>query len=725
MSNVFLDNSLYKRDLQPLLHYYEQASIFLSINNNISIEEAKSFIKDLVTNDPEHKFVDAPYNYLEKQDNGDRQLKQTTLSGFLNDVNKNNWVLSPSMTAYSDPSKQLSPYTPYINANITKRSKFKRKMFECETNKDVIGENFNNNLQTSMKLDNNALSGAQSVASTALVNKTAHSTLTSICRITTAYGSGHCERMISGMRLYFNIDIALANITSIIEGTDFDKFKLMMDTYNLNYPTPQNVLDVIKRSTRRYTSNRKQWLILESFVRKLTPIQCAAFCYTGDFYYLRQYNENFVKSFIDALCVKVTEGVLPADTVKELHKIEEAIVVHARQVCTLETQGMGSDASKLSEQGLKTLYLTAKHIETVVNNYALMIKAIFINKNIPAYTAQLPDAVRECVLGGDTDSTFYTTQEWIHWYKGNYIFDQTSINVCSAIVFLNSATLKHILAVFSTNLGCDPKDRHRIKMKNEFRFDVFVPTQLGKHYYADRGCQEGNVFAKPKYEFKGANLISNSAPGRVIAQNKENMITIMSSVKEKGTVNVTQIIKNIARVESEIITSINKGGIEYLRTAKIKPAASYKNGEGTAAFKQYLFWNEVFAPKYGESEPPPYIVVKLSTLTEQPRDLVKWIKNIKDTELSIRLNDWLVKNDKNSMSSFTMPLSVLSTIGLPLEIKQVVDYRRIVYSACSSMYLVLESLGIYITNARTQVLALEYLGENISDYIYDNTKVLN
>jgi hypothetical protein len=329
----------------------------------------------------------------------------------------------------------------------------------------------------------------------------------------------------------------------------------------------------------------------------------------------------------------------------------------------------------------------------------------------------MPSAVRECVLGGDTDSTFYTTQEWIKWYKGDYLFDQTFINICSAVVFLNSATLKHILAMFSTNLGTDPKERHRIEMKNEFRFDVFVPTQLGKHYYADKGCQEGNVFEEPEYEYKGANLISNSAPLEVIKANKENMVSIMNDVKFKGSVDVVKIVENISKVEIGIIKSIGRGEIEYLRTGKIKPAASYKNAEDTAIFKQHLLWNEVFAPKYGRSDEPPYATVKLATTTEKPVDLVNWMAGMKDQELAARLKAWMQTNGKNTMDTFTMPISILSNSGLPEEVKMVVDYRRIVYSACTSMYLVLESLGLFITDARVKNLALEWLGGNIEEHI--------
>jgi hypothetical protein len=39
------------------------------------------------------------------------------------------------------------------------------------------------------------------------------------------------------------------------------------------------------------------------------------------------------------------------------------------------------------------------------------------------------------------------------------------------------------LTIMSANFGVVKKPNYRIKMKNEFRFDGFVPTQLGKHYF--------------------------------------------------------------------------------------------------------------------------------------------------------------------------------------------------------------------------------------------------
>ena len=49
-------------------------------------------------------------------------------------------------------------------------------------------------------------------------------------------------------------------------------------------------------------------------------------------------------------------------------------------------------------------------------------------------------------------------------------------------------------------------------MKNEYKFDVFVPTQVAKHYYASIGCQEGNLYKAQEPEIKGVHLKSSNAP---------------------------------------------------------------------------------------------------------------------------------------------------------------------------------------------------------------------
>ena len=106
-----------------------------------------------------------------------------------------------------------------------------------------------------------------------------------------------------------------------------------------------------------------------------------------------------------------------------------------------------------------------------------------------------PDSIRRSAITSDTDSTIFTVQDWVIWHKGKVEFSEGATALAtSVVIYLHRKTITHVLARMSANFGIETERIHQIAMKNEFKFDVFVPTQVAKHYYALISCQEGNVF---------------------------------------------------------------------------------------------------------------------------------------------------------------------------------------------------------------------------------------
>ncbi len=72
-------------------------------------------------------------------------------------------------------------------------------------------------------------------------------------------------------------------------------------------------------------------LKLRDLVERLTPIQRAAFVYTGDMYHLREFNDGFVRQFLGRLIQYVD---VPDPTPDEtIHAYPEAYHSLAQQVC--------------------------------------------------------------------------------------------------------------------------------------------------------------------------------------------------------------------------------------------------------------------------------------------------------------------------------------------------------------------------------------------------------
>jgi hypothetical protein len=712
-SNPFvLDRSLYKRDLNIVKHYVEQQATFLSVSTNKDINTCREFVLSSLKKGGKFEFKDPKIKYLERQDNGDRAEMVNGAWGYISDSIKNNELIAPTLTTYLHPDKKKSLLSDFLEENVALRNKAKKAMFEAGVNKDFELEQMKKTEQKNNKLSNNSVSGMHCSPANPIYNETGHSTLTSNCRSTSGYGNSNNEKFLSGNRHYYNHHIVLNNITSTISNYDEQALNAVMSKYQLCYPSVEQTLDCIKYSTNLYWWESHYFAKIEDLVNKLTPAQRAAFVYIGDFYHIRKYNENFSKDFLSKLINKV-KGVMHDDPVKYIKSSDEIYVNLGHQICSDEMKGMGKKYHELKAEDAHMLALTIQNIDRVFKEHADFIKAFFVTTNVPASVAYFPHSVRRSALTSDTDSTIFTVQDWILWYRGYYTMDSQAISLIGAMTALASLSIIHVLAIMSANFGIVEKDIHRIEMKNEFRFDVFVPTQLGKHYYANIGCQEGIVFEKHKMEIKGVYLKSSTLPAYINTKAQEMMKRITEQVMLIGEnnphpISVREYMTEVADIERLIISSIKKGETSFLKSSAIKDSQSYSKGEEESPYRYHTFWNEVFGPKYGMVAEPPYDTVKVSSVIENRTDLDKWIESIQDIELKSRMKGWIERTGQVRYSSFNLPVQVIRNTGIPLEISRIIDYKKIIIDLCSIFYVILETLGVYLYDNKVARLVSEY-----------------
>src|SRR5690606_38686740 len=270
----------------------------------------------------------------------------------------------------------------------------------------------------------------------------------------------------------------------------------------------------------------------------------------------------------------------------------------------------GIDREKLKErnpEGYRKLAKTYVAVAKTLEDYTPLIKALWVPKTLPPTVANIKSIVRRTVLASDTDSTIFTTQDWVKWYTGSYKRTTVGDGVWYTMTYLATQCIIHVLAQFSANMGVSPKDLHRLSMKNEYAFPVFALTARAKHYFAFRSAREGNVYVKPDMEIEGVALRTSIVPIDVIARAKDLMEEILETINQGKQFKVSYLYDIIYGLEKDIENSIAKGESRFLKTGQIKE--TYKN-MATSAYQQYLLWEEVFAPKYGITPPPPYSVIK-------------------------------------------------------------------------------------------------------------------
>lgn len=700
----------YTRDLSFLRHYVEDCSKFLQIMTGDSPEKCTAFVKTSMKPGGIFELKDPEVIYLQRENMEDRIEKKGTFLQYMSESINSNELIAPTFTTYLPVTVKQSMLVEFVDDNVKKRSRAKKEMFTAKMAGMVDLELFKNAEQSNAKIANNAISGGHVSTSTPLHNKTAHSTLTSNCRNTSGFGNANNEKMLSGNRHYHHPSIVINNIVSITNRTDLKKVEETIAEYGMHYPTPQEAMDVVLYSTHLYWRSTKNEEIIRELLTKLTPIERAAFVYIGDLHHIAKFNDSLAREFIGELSAPILGN--SDEPLKIIHGLREEYVSLATQL--LPTYMKGFDWKKLKEsdpvekEKLQHVAATMQNINNTILMYRSFIETFFVSDNVPASLAFFPTSVRRSALTSDTDSTIFTVQDWVKWKTGSLVVDDVSNGVAATMIFLAAEAITHILAKMSANFGIETKRIHQIAMKNEFKFDVFVPTSVGKHYFAYIGCQEGNLYMDYDMEIKGVHLKSSNVPAEVMKKAEAMMKEIMDTAAKGKTISIAQKLNEVGEIERGILTSALKGESTYYRSQQIRSADSYVKSEEQSPYSHYLFWQRIFAKKYGEVPPPPYAVYKVPVDLPNMKAITAWLDKIQDTFIREELRAFFKETGKKTISTLMLPQQIMVSQGLPEEVAMILDTRRMIMDNVGVFYLILETLGYAVMDDKINQLVSDY-----------------
>lgn len=685
----------YKRDLDLFGHYTRDTAKYLSIMTGDSFEHCEAFVTSTIKQkDTEHGIKDPMVVFFNREANGDRVQRKAKLSAYISAAIKTNDLIAPTLTIYENPKQRKSILVDYVDSNVKKRSAAKKIMFKAKMAGDMPLHNLKKIEQGNAKISNNSLSGAHVSSSTPLYNKTAHSTLTSTCRSTSGYGNANNEKMLCGNRHYWSADIVKNNIISIINNTDYEKLQNTMAKWNIRVPTVQETIDCVRYSAEMYWRDKREYVRVERLIERLTDLERSAFVYIGDLYHLMKYNDSVVREFLRRLSLYVK--VEHPDPVAFMDIVPEDYRHLAVQICAEVTKGKSMDKMKgTPAHGI--VASTAQNIMETVMCYADFIDTFFVSINMPASLAYFPDSIRRAALTSDTDSTIFTVQDWVGWFfDGEIKFGNDGNGLAATMIFLAAQSITHVLAIMSANMGIEESRLNQIAMKNEYKFDVFVPTSVAKHYFAIIGCQEGNLYEEYDMEVKGVHLKSSNVPKSIMKKAKDMMQEIMFTIVEGKKLSILKFLKEVGDIERDVMASIARGSSDFFRVGRINPSGSYKLPPEQSPYMHHVLWNEVFGPKYGMMQDPPYATIKVSTDLPNQIAINSWLAQMEDRELAERMQTWLTKNNRKNLNTMLLPDIVIQGRGIPSEILATVNTRKIILDCTKVFYLVLESLGVYM-----------------------------
>lgn len=704
----------YKRDVNLLQHAVNQAALYVEKLTGYPYEEClDSVLEDIGPQGP-FPVKDPTLYILRKNEYGDRMKEKIGLMAYIKECVMADRVLSPSLVAYEPASKIKSVTAIYSEIGKTKRSIAKKQMFKADEDGDKILKYIKHCEQTKLKIGVNSISGMYGFSGNVLYRKSGHGTLTTMCRAAAGYGNSQNEKFIGGFRHYHSYDIALFNMLTIIQTTDLRFLERVMADYGIREPSSEETMECILRSTRRYWKIPKYEEMLFEFITRLDGVEKAAICYVGDLYHLMKYNEDVIERMFDTI---VTPVDIPGiDMVSLLDNVDDSIKAFVMITAT-DCMVMGKKLKWLKEnhpESYREASYYAGGVVTFLSEYKEFIKAFFVIGALPPAVSAGKWIIRGVVPTGDTDSTIFTTTDWVTWYtkrKGSLIDIDA---IWHAVTYMSCQMLVHHLAMFSKNIGVSDEMLFILEMKNEYAFAAYAVTpSRSKHYYALMSAQEGLVFASPKHEKKGVGYKSALVPKSVIAACDEFQLEILYAAANKEQFSIDYIFEKVYAWEVEIERSILAGEPTYLKEAQMKE--SYV--DPTSNIRYHHLWMDVFKDKYGDPGPIPYSTLKVPLDLPNKSAFSAWIDSIEDRKFAKRFEDYMTVKEKKTIEVMQIPYALLGDKGLPEEIVPAINIRRLIKEILESFYLILETLGLRVVHPKgTRLIKDFYRPRDMTKY---------
>ena len=174
-------------------------------------------------------------------------------------------------------------------------------------------------------------------------------------------------------------------------------------------------------------------------------------------------------------------------------------------------------------------------------------------------------------------------------------------------------------------------------------------------------------------------------------------------------ISLREILVMVADYERKILADIENGGISFYRASKVKEAESYTKPPTESPYRNYLMWNEIFGPSYGEAPVPPYNTFKIPLELTKKEKVKLFLSEFEDQACATRLQNWLNKGNRDNLNTLYVPMDLFTNKAIPKDIVSMVRVRDLVFDVMISCYLVLESMGYYFRNdAKTRLICDDY-----------------
>lgn len=234
---------------------------------------------------------------------------------------------------------------------------------------------------------------------------------------------------------------------------------------------------------------------------------------------------------------------------------------------------------------------------------------------------------RKTVCIVDTDSNILALDSWVDFCHENLLngtygrSDENNVFIMiNTLAYFITSAVGSTLEVYGAHSNIPEDFRPRFNMKNEFYFNKLVIGKKKKRYISSIKLREGNLLEPYKPDVKGFEFMKATTSEE--AKKRFDMI-VRDHILECELPDITGILNELGKFESDIRKSITDGQLTYLPLGNAKDLSAYADPYSQQGVRGSLAWNIIY-PDKSISFPSKVSILKLNVFSiEDISDLAK------------------------------------------------------------------------------------------------------
>lgn len=253
-------------------------------------------------------------------------------------------------------------------------------------------------------------------------------------------------------------------------------------------------------------------------------------------------------------------------------------------------------------------------VQTLDDSWELLRDCVYYNYMITDKVYRLKHKRRKSVMIIDTDSNMINMHPWacmvrdviLKDVKHDKSYDEIRYNSLSTISYYLSKLIRSTYDKFMKYSNVPKEKWDWLKMKNEFLYKRMLISDGKKNYVGLVEYKEG--------KWMDYDLDVKGLPIDKISSNQHASKFFKDLVKydilKSDEIDIPSILRKLQEFQDEIIKSLQRGEVKYLKPTRVKESKYYDNPLSQQQNRATFYWNELY-PDYEIEAPDTVYIAKL------------------------------------------------------------------------------------------------------------------